>query len=358
MNTYFKEILDKYSFMSKQLDKKPVKERMHEMKSLTQFVLEYNLDKTQNIDLYTYQLLGLYDLSDIDILDFNINEKYGAFDKQKELVKYIYNKIRNYNNETIYAKENKIDNIEVFFNKIEIIFDDESGYIPSLSKFNKEQKIFDNIIIKLNKNKNRPEIIRDLFHELTHAWTDYGFHIKDYPYTLNDIITSKSYVMSMQMSKDYKSLKVTDENSKKFANILLNVAKSGYILNKIEQNAFVSEIQAELLNYEGELLVFDKFKKMILELKEIKNFFNLFEYLEKINKDSESSQQTFLFLYNNMLENKKFNTFNQLYKYLNNKLAKSFDKISITISKVYCDWVQSQKELSLSNNLITDKINT
>lgn len=340
---YIYDLIKKQNFRKLQ-EKQINKKDRYKMKSLTEFI--------KDSDIYTFQLLGLYDTDDEDILTFNIDEKYGAFEGQLELCKYIYNEIENSRN-IIHSKDFKIDNFKVFFKELQVELSyKNSAFKPEKSIFNEKDKIFDIIYIRLNKYSKKSSQIRQLFHELTHAWTDYGYYTKKYPYTLKEIVSTRKYKSSTEdLPEQYKKLKQHNED---FANIIINVAKSGYILNRIERNAFVSEIQGELLNHEGQFFTFPEFRNIIWKLHEIDNFLRLYSYLENLkNSDDKNYQTKFLILYNSLLKDKQYNTFNQLYKSLSKELIKAFDKISSTISKVYCDWVLSQRELMEEN--VTDK---
>ena len=177
---------------------------------------------------------------------YELFEKYGVYDGCKELVDYIIKKAKSKFKQgytliklDILGK-NLSDFNNIFFEKLLLDIKisnnvSNGGYINDKNnKLNKNNK-FDDIEIRydINKNKFESDLRSLLYHELTHIYQNYCM-----------LLTNKSFydLLDSQHYDNFTKGKMSYDNIKQILSDVL------YHINKTEQNAYISELQAELEN--------------------------------------------------------------------------------------------------------------
>ena len=260
-----------------------------------------------------------------------INEKYGSYKGQLELVIELSKNIwKDIKNETFKEPFNYIldkEDLEdfgldnIFFEKLKIYFDyNKNSYKPELSKYIKEKKIFDNVVIfiDLNEIKSYEDIVSFLTHEFTHAWDNYSTYFKNSKLKLIDIIDKKY--------KEISNLK--DKTSiESICKVLL------YLISNIERKAYISEFTSAL---DSKDYIINSYEDALEIFKSTDAYIQYFGYYEVFNNLSEKEQEEFREIYNK-INNTNLN-FNKIYKKIKSQLDKIIEKILTNIPKIYYDY--------------------
>lgn len=311
----------------------------HQIKSLRDFICESMLNRNDVLENHLF-IEFRFKTSE------NINENYGNYDGQIELVKYLSKQISNSNKTRITIKSDELKNISknIFFKEIELYKSDNTSYIPDESDYLDDEQIFDKIVITYQHN-NYKELLPEIMHELTHAWDNYNSYLKETFTDLGEIASEDRFVNINKLRKYAKDNKLLNDNVK---TMIQNCSHLVYSLSKVEQNAFKSEIRGELLKHEGELLTFNQAIEIFKSSRSFKDFITVSNYIDNLNDNgNDIDKETFRKFYNSI--NKNNWTFNKIYKKLRYQLDNYFQKISKMTAKIYFDWCESQKELVNKN---------
>ena len=275
-----------------------------------------------------------------------IDEKYGAYDGQTDLVielaKTLSEDIKAAGEEVdsedfrIRYKIEKKDLEEYFANVfydeliIKCYYSDVSGYQFESSNYNENTKTFDKVIIILNILEcidNYENIVSILTHELLHAWEKYSRCVSKSKISLEDLLGDK-YEESITINK-------SDSTLEKACKAMI------YITNSAETNAYMSELATLLDKQETIIRSYDEALKLFKKTTTYKYYFGYYNYLNNKIDDKEK----FAEIYNRLSDTNY--TFNKIYKILNNKFEKSINKILSRIPKIYYEYYLKHKEKEL-----------
>jgi len=256
---------------------------------------------------------------------YELFEKYGVYDGCKELVDYIIKKAKSKFKQgyvliklDILGKDfNNFNN--VFFEKLIINIKisnnvSNGGYISDKNKkLNKNNK-FDDIEIHydINKNKFESDLRSLLYHELTHIYQNYCM-----------LLTNKSFydLLDNQHYDKFIKGKMSFDNVKRVLSDVL------YHINKVEQNAYISELQSELENNKDKIHGPQEALNIVKNSISYKNIMQSKEILYGLTDNSYSED----------LQNKIYDVYRELNEcdWTNNKIKKKLiNQIDKYISKV------------------------
>lgn len=270
---------------------------------------------------------------------FEINEKYGSYIGQKELIidlaKEIWNVIDNkepVDNFKLY-KEDLKDYSNIFFNELEIQLNNKyTAYTVNKSKYNAQDKIFDKVLIFINYSdvKDYEDLCSILMHELLHAYNNFKGYLSKSKLTLLDLTDKNS-----SYSQTIFNGKPTVENICK--RILNNI-------RQWEQNAYIGELSIELEKNKFDLSEYhnikDAYKKALEIFKNSDTWIQysvLWNYLISLKYNKEK-QEIFAKTYNDI--NGTNLTFNRIYKKLDGLFDKILLKIETKIPKIFYNYYQ------------------
>lgn len=287
-----------------------------------------------------------------------INEKYGVYDGQIKMLSDLSISIidaleNNHEISSFYLNKNDLkDYKNIFYEYFCIRIKDncDSSYLPERSKYNPKTKLFDQVIIDINYTEinfgNYKSILKILVHEMTHAWQNYLMNVKGK--SLSDF------------SGDDQKYRI-NLNSKSH-NIIENICKEIlYMTESFEINAFLSEISTTLekcLKDEYQNIKNDINKDFVESSKIIsyKDAYKLFTETHTYKKYAElrsafyqideskikQIRDIFVNYYNKV--NKTNLTWNKIYKIINNKFIKIFNKFDTNVPKLYYEYYEHMQK--------------
>jgi len=271
---------------------------------------------------------------------YELFEKYGVYDGCKELVDYIINKVikkykQNYALIKCNIKEDEIHNINnIFFNELILTINvsnnvSDGGYINDKNKkLNKDSK-FDYIELEFNINKSKFEndLRSLLYHELTHAYQEYCM-----------LFTNKDNLYNSLEKQHYFNF-VNNKNS--LNNIVGIISDVLYHINKIEQNAYISELRSDLENNKNKIHGPQEALNIIKNSITYKNLMQAKEILYGLTDYSYSKeiQEKIYEVYRKL--NKCDWTNNKIKKKLINQIDKYVSKVEKIIPKMCLDFLEN-----------------
>lgn len=259
---------------------------------------------------------------------YELFEKYGIYDGCQELVNHIIKKAKSKFKQgyiliklDILGKDlNNFNNI--FFEKLLLNIKisnnvSNGGYISDKNnKLNKNNK-FDDIEIRydINKNKFESDLRSLLYHELTHIYQNYCM-----------LLTNKSFydLLNNQHYDNFIKGKMSYDNIKQILSDVL------YHINKTEQNAYISELQAELENNKDIINGPQEALNIIKNSVSYKNIMQAKEILYGLTDNSYSED----------IQNKIYDVYRELNEcdWTNNKIKKKLinqiDKYILKVEKI------------------------
>lgn len=271
----------------------------------------------------------------------NINEKFGSYNGQIDLAKYITNyifkktKLSKCESIKYILKRNYLKHFEnIFFEELIIIYNTTcNSYYDLSSKYNNDTKLFNQIKIYINNEENKTynDILVSVVHELTHAWEDYNRRIKD----------DKLSLYNLTNTTNYKELISHINSFNDFSDLC---AKILYMFKGFEKNAYLSELSCVLTdtdkkinNYKDALNIFYKtntFQEYYILYEAFKKFYNEHDFVNYYQKNVENI------------------TANKIFKKLNNQFIKVFNKISSIVPKIFYNYCLNKEEQEKNNKLI------
>ncbi len=270
---------------------------------------------------------------------YELFEKYGVYDGCKELVNHIIKKTKskfkqgyvlikldilgkNLNNFNNVFFEKLIINIKVSNNV------SNGGYINDKNKkLNKNNK-FDDIEIHydINKNKFESDLRSLLYHELTHIYQNYCM-----------LLTNKSFydLLDNQHYDKFIKGKMSYDNVKQVLSDVL------YHINKVEQNAYISELQSELENNKDKIHGPQEALNIVKNSVSYKNIIQSKEILYGLtdNSYSEDIQNKIYDVYRKLNECDWSNT--KIKKKLINQIDKYISKVEKIIPKMCLHFLEN-----------------
>jgi hypothetical protein len=227
----------------------------------------------------------------------------------------------------------------MFFETIKIIHANENKYNTYYTKYNKDKKIFDTIGININFKTNNTyyKIAKVLSHELTHAYEDFNRHINNRE-TLKDFYNRKEEDFGQNTFNYKKTLKPDFEV---FRTILNNISK-------IEQNAYLSELEVELETSNFDIFkykTFDESRKAALKIifNNKNSAYKIYlDALDIISNLSKTDKENLKNVYNDI--NKSNFDANTVYKKVYNVLDKILTKIEKIILEIFTKYYNKRME--------------
>lgn len=203
------------------------------MKSLKTYVEQIN-------DPIRQQMLN-YLAIEIE-LDRNVFENFDLsnkcmYDGQYDLALFVCKKIMITEKPYLCFYENELSEFKnLFFDKLEIMFDSSKDHYDSKVKYDEETKKFKELKIFLNAKEhsysNLKQNIKAIIHELDHEYKDWESYVNNEEFHLYDF--------SKPGTRYYKSTKWTNDFKDDYTKKLV------YHLEEIEQSAYLSEIYNDI----------------------------------------------------------------------------------------------------------------
>ena len=281
---------------------------------------------------YYFKKQRLFLLEELNYFD-NKNklfENFGLFNNVDDIADIIYKNILQ-NNLKINLNNSWIDNLKLINNKnIIAAYDTKNSKIIN-TKFNP-------LILHINKEKllnDENSVISIIVHELQHAYEDY-----------NRYINNKDSLMTSLIKSNYLKLtKFTDDEIKKQINYIL------YFSNKIEQNAFIAQMVKQVKDNKNNFSTIEEIYDCIKTKSVFKNYIKVLDWIDLYINNNNIIIQDKIIDYLNDITNYKFNTYNQVIKFLNKKKEKMLNKFNKIIPKIIYNNI-SVAECLYPSNLI------
>ena len=165
------------------------------MKNLSDYIKK-SYNNYKNIIIENELQLHFYAEFIVGDCSYNeICERYGSYLGQKELILDLAKEMdliisNNDPEDTFILDKNDLSEYSnIFFNKLEIQFSNNTAYIPNKSNFINKDNLFDKVFIYINPKiyNNYKSIAKALMHEILHAWDNYQSYIKNAKFNLHDL---------------------------------------------------------------------------------------------------------------------------------------------------------------------------
>lgn len=281
---------------------------------------------------------------------FNILEKYGSYIDQKELIidlaKEIYLVVKHNEPENSFKLDGNDlkEYSNIFFKELIIeLVNNTSGYLANKSKYLKDEKLFDTVIININYNdcKRYLNLCSTIMHEMLHAYNEYKSYISNSPLKLKDITNTKSNY--------YKTIFNGSEISP--SNICKRIINN---IRQFEQNAYLSELSTVLDTHKFDIskynTVNDAYKQALEIFKNSDTWTQysvLWNYINELQDDgSEEDKIEFANTYNEI--NNTSLTYNKIYKKLDGLFNKILKRIETTVPKLFYQYYKEQTNVDES----------
>lgn len=309
------------------------------MKKLSDYIEEFNIIENY-IDYSILQHLAIeYKYNHLYSRNRLILERYGIYDGCESLAKYITDKIlkNGLDNQYKFTKDELKGFKNIFFNNL--IIDIDSSENKGGEYFDNDELtndlLFDEVWINLYVQENHKSLILEtIMHELTHAYNNYMMILKNDD---NYIKTSSSLLYQNITNTN------TDSNNEFF------LKKALYLLLGYEQNAFFSQIKAELSKHKEKI-------KTPLDALQILKKSNVYKAYIRLNNEisdymndklSDDEIKEIEDLYYNITNKKE--TANKIFKKLKALSNKTLKKLDHQLPKLCIE--------NLHNVLVTDDTN-
>lgn len=187
-------------------------------------------------------------------LDRNIFENFDLsnkcmYDGQYDLALFACKKIMSKETSYLCLYENELSNFKnIFFQKLEIMFDNSKDHYDSKVKYDEDMKKFKELKIFLNFKEhsysNLKQNMKTVIYELDHAYKDWESYANNEEFHLYDF--------ARPGTRYYKSAKWDNDFKNDYAKKLV------YHLEEIEQSAYLSEIYNDIKD-----LKFKEYKQLV-----------------------------------------------------------------------------------------------
>lgn len=294
-----------------------------------------------------------------------INEKYGVYDGQIKMLSDLSISIidalkDNHEITSFYLDKDDLKEYKNIFYEyfcVRIQQEGNSEYLPERSKYNPKTKLFDQVIINVNyfqiATDDYKSLLKILVHEMTHAWQNYLMNVKGK--SLNDFSgDDKKYTINLNSE--------TDNDIEKICKDII------YMTESFEINAFLSEISTTLekclkdeyknikndVNKDfvesNKILSYKDAYKLFVETDIYKRYAKLRSIFYQIDESKyQQVKDVFVNYYNKV--NKTNFTWNKIYKIINNKFIKIFNKFDTNVPKLYYEYYEQMKKTQLSEGM-------
>ena len=239
-------------------------------------------------------------------------ESYGLFENIDEIIDQIYYDILLKDKTEII-----IDNDWIY--KISVLYLEDkdlllrAGYLYKKSILKNGK--FNPLALVINKKHINDKNIKSLLaHELQHAYEDYNRQ-------KNNNISVKDMVDKLQFKNNnvgsYKG------NKNKLSYIY-------YFIRKVEQNGYLAQLNKEIRQNKNKFIYIDDVYNFIKTTDIYDDYSSCVKWIDDIVQITDEEEQEKILQYSKEISHYKFNTFNQLVKFLNtnkNKILKKFYNI-------------------------------
>ena len=310
------------------------------MKSIKDYLID-DMDIKDSFDLHFYSEFVLRESLKCTLN--TINESYGSYIGQKQLIIDISKDIYKSNNKSFIYSKNDLSKYEnIFFNELRVLISNKgSKFANNLSNFNKNTKVFDKVVIYIDTSDiyDFNDICSVLMHEMLHAYNEYMNILKGAKTTIKDLT---------DYNTPYYKTNLTNQELTP-SNICKRILHD---IRKFEQNAYLSELSVVLDSVKFNISDFNSTIEAYKTAKQI--FINSFvwrQYTSLLNalimiKNDKSMQTEFINTYNE-INNTNIN-FNAIYKKLSNMLLEIISRMETIIPKLFYKHYEKQ----LHENLI------
>lgn len=188
------------------------------------------------------------------LLDRNVFENFDLqnkcmYDGQYDLALFVCKNIMTKETPYLCYYDNELSDFKnIFFQKLEIMFDSSKDHYDSKVKYDEDTKKFKELKIFLNFREhsysNLKQNVKTIIHELDHAYRDWESYINNEEFHLYDF--------AKPGTRYYKSAKWDNDFKNDYAKKLV------YHLEEIEQSAYLSEIYNDIKD-----LKFKDYKQLV-----------------------------------------------------------------------------------------------
>lgn len=325
------------------------------MKNLSDYIKKSYNNYKKISDIIIENELQLHFYAEFIVGDCSYNkiyERYGSYLGQKELILDLAKEIdlsisNNDPEDTFILDKNDLSEYSnIFFNKLEIQFSNNTAYIPDKSNFIKKDNLFDKVFIYINPKiyNNYKTITKALMHEILHAWDNYQSYIKNAKFNLYDLTKIGS-----------KYSKTLYNDDKDISNICKRICN---MVSQVEQNAYLNELTIELDLEKFDVTKYHSAEEAYKDAYDIFvnsdiwyqysglwNWFNEFK-----NNSDKNDKELFVKTYNE-INNTDYN-FNKIYHKLDGLFNKILKKMELVIPKIFRDYYDEQNNKIIKEGLI------
>lgn len=239
-------------------------------------------------------------------------ESYGLFENIDEIIDQIYYDILLKDKTEIIIDNDWIYNISVLYLEDKDLLL-RAGYLYKKSILKNGK--FNPLALVINKKHINDKNIKSLLaHELQHAYEDYNRQ-------KNNNISVKDMVDKLQFKNNnvgsYKG------NKNKLSYIY-------YFIRKVEQNGYLAQLNKEIRQNKNKFIYIDDVYNFIKTTDIYDDYSSCVKWIDDIVQITDEEEQEKILQYSKEISHYKFNTFNQLVKFLNtnkNKILKKFYNI-------------------------------
>ena len=322
------------------------------MKNLSDYIKK-SYNNYKNIIIENELQLHFYAEFIVGDCSYNeICERYGSYLGQKELILDLAKEMdliisNNDPEDTFILDKNDLSEYSnIFFNKLEIQFSNNTAYIPNKSNFINKDNLFDKVFIYINPKiyNNYKSIAKALMHEILHAWDNYQSYIKNAKFNLHDLTKIGS-----------KYSKTLYNDDKDISNICKRICN---MVSQAEQNAYLNELTIELDLEKFDITKYHSAEEAYKDAYDIfinsdiwYQYSGLWNWFSEFKNNSDKNEKELFTKTYNEINNTKYN-FNKIYNKLDGLFNKILKKMELVIPKIFRDYYDEQNNKILKEGLI------
>lgn len=322
------------------------------MKNLSDYIKK-SYNNYKNIIIENELQLHFYAEFIVGDCSYNeICERYGSYLGQKELILDLAKEMdiiisNNDPEDTFILDKNDLSEYSnIFFNKLEIQFSNNTAYIPNKSNFINKDNLFDKVFIYINPKiyNNYKSIAKALMHEILHAWDNYQSYIKNAKFNLHDLTKIGS-----------KYSKTLYNDDKDISNICKRICN---MVSQAEQNAYLNELTIELDLEKFDVTKYHSAEEAYKDAYDIfinsdiwYQYSGLWNWFSEFKNNSDKNEKELFTKTYNEINNTKYN-FNKIYNKLDGLFNKILKKMELVIPKIFRDYYDEQNNKIVKEGLI------
>ena len=322
------------------------------MKNLSDYIKK-SYNNYKNIIIENELQLHFYAEFIVGDCSYNeICERYGSYLGQKELILDLAKEMdliisNNDPEDTFILDKNDLSEYSnIFFNKLEIQFSNNTAYIPNKSNFINKDNLFDKVFIYINPKiyNNYKSIAKALMHEILHAWDNYQSYIKNAKFNLHDLTKIGS-----------KYSKTLYNDDKDISNICKRICN---MVSQAEQNAYLNELTIELDLEKFDITKYHSAEEAYKDAYDIfinsdiwYQYSGLWNWFSEFKNNSDKNKKELFTKTYNEINNTEYN-FNKIYNKLDGLFNKILKKMELVIPKIFRDYYDEQNNKILKEGLI------